>query len=201
MRIKHTQPQMIKKRNVKMKIKSLYLIILATLLFSNSSIAQIDTSNYARFMKISDYHSHTDTSSSFLINEMGERIKVDTVKRYYHYSKFNKTYFIYFNDEIYKEMMYYKNRLSSEHFYTQGKNTKCMRYSKKRPYYLLQITYLDMVGKKSTIEYYNKRGILCKELHGEAAKNAPTVVEREYYYWKRLLKGKQQVIRYKSLCK
>ena len=188
-----------------MRIKNLYLIILTTLLLDNFCIAQIDTSFYGRFMEWSNYHSDKQIISTFTTNRQGESFRVDTVKYYYRYSnEYNKTYCIYFNGELYKKMMYYKNRLSCENFYEQEKNTKRMIYSKKRPYCLLRIVYFDIAGDRRTkIEYYNKEGELCKEIHGEEAENAPLEISSRYCFWKRLLKGsgKQITRRNKSPCK
>ena len=185
-------------------MKNIYLIILSTLLFSNSIIAQTDTSFDEKVMDYFDSKADKQVISIFITNKSGENIRIDTVKYYYSFSKkFNKAYYVYVNGEIYQKMVYYKNRLLFEEFYTQGKETKRMIYSYKRPYSLLKIFYFNTKEEKDKIEYYNKKGELCKELHGEEAKNAPLEFEtfKSYYLWKRLSKGKDKRIIHLKRCK
>ena len=154
-----------------MRIKKIYAIILVTLFFNNFGIAQTDTSFYGSLMEHLNSCAIKEISSSFIINEMGDNVKVDTIKYYYHYGKYiskqNKTYYIYFNDEFYKTIKYYKNRLWMEDFYTQGINTKRNIYSRKRPYFMEKIVYFKEVRqgeiKRYKTEVYNKQGELIEE--------------------------------------
>ena len=149
-------------------VASRYLIIAAALLLSSSSIAQTDTSRYDVFMEQRNSRAIKKTSSGFIVNEKGDSVKVDTIKYYYTYgkytSKWNKSYYIYHNDKLYKKMAFYKNRLSYENFYTQGINTKRKAYSSKRPYFMEKIGYFNETGRYK-IEIYNKKGELIKEIY------------------------------------
>ena len=153
--------------------ENIYLIILSTLLFSNSIIAQTDTSFDSQFWSWINSDAKKQIVTVFEIDSNGKNIRIDTIKYFHSYGKYNKIYEIYFNSEIYKKMVYYKNRLSFEQFYTRGKESKRMTYSDKRPYFLQRISYYTMGGDRYKIEYYNKNGELCKEINGEEAHNFP----------------------------
>ena len=120
-----------------------YIIFLFIFFSGNFLIAQQDTSFYAKLMEWRNQYSDIDIIYSFSINEVGDTTYIDTIKRYYHYGKLNKTYFIYHNNKIYKEIVYYKNRLFYEDIYDKGINVQRMAYSKKRPYHLRNVFYFN----------------------------------------------------------
>jgi hypothetical protein len=116
-----------------------------------------------------EYNSVADTSTSFIVNETGNCVKVDTIKRYYRYGNYycgkcNKIYYIYHNDTLYQEMKYYKNRLWIEDFYTQGIKIKKKVYSTKRSCFMEKIFYFSENRRYKT-EIYNKKGELIKEIN------------------------------------
>lgn len=144
----------------------MYLIFACAFIISNHIVAQEDSSAYESIMAWANYHSDVDTVTTFLIDERGDSIKVDTLKRHYHYGKkYNKQYSVFRNDTLSEEMIYYKDKLSHVNFYVRGKNTKRMVYSLRRPYHLMKIVYFNEKEERSKIEYYDKKGNMIKEVY------------------------------------
>ena len=148
-----------------MEQKKLYVVVLIILFTNHPIMAQNDTSFYERIKSWSNYYSSTDTVSSFFVNTVGDTVKIDTVKRYYYYGKFNKTYYIYYEGKLYKEINFYKNRLSFENIYIEEKNVKRISYSKKRPYFLEKMFYFNNKGDRYKTEIYNKKGELIEVIY------------------------------------
>ncbi|MCL2130978.1 MAG: hypothetical protein FWH36_00765 [Lentimicrobiaceae bacterium] len=95
---------------------------------------------------------------------------LDTLKTYFP-SKYNKEYFIYYNHNLYKSLVFYKNKLCIEDFYVQEINIKRIVYYTKKPYGIKKIFYYTKDGELfHKTEYYNKKGVLVKTIFGGVPK-------------------------------
>ena len=89
------------------------------------------------------------------------RNKIDTLKTTYS-SDWNKKYAIYTNDNLSKEVSFYKDVIAIENFYEKTILSKRIVYLKAKPYNIEKIFYYKN-GELTKTELYNKKGELVLE--------------------------------------
>lgn len=139
--------------------------------YEKGSLSGISTSydaNGKLILKLNYIDNYIDSSFSEMFIDStvawdkGRPVKIDTIVITREYIKWNKTFEIYHNNVISKEVKFYDDKIFLENYYKNGKLVKRVVYFRKKPYGVEKIYYYNNKEKLFKTEFFDKKGNISK---------------------------------------